>query len=70
MLKQVITMFNSLKNKIMHGSSVKVVVLLNDLCQDLILPFNLKLYNFNYHDSVLCIQSFPCCRENSKQLLF
>lgn len=35
-----------------------VVVLLNDLYLDLILPFNLKLHNFNYHVSVLCMQSF------------
>lgn len=46
MLKQVITMFNSLKNKIIHGSSMKVEVLLSDLYLDLILTFNLKLHNF------------------------
>lgn len=46
MLKQAITMFNSLKNKIIHGSSMKVEVPLSDIYLDLILTFNLKLHNF------------------------
>ena len=44
-LKQIITIFSNFKDKIKHDSPGKVKVLLKDLCLDLILPFNLKLFN-------------------------
>lgn len=41
------TICSHFKNKINHGSSGKVKVLLKDLCLDLILPSNFKLRYFN-----------------------
>lgn len=47
MLKNSITPFVNLKRKIKHVSSVKVIVPLDDLCLDLILSCDLKLYNLS-----------------------